>query len=134
MTLDKLSAFQPIHFNIAKTLPCIKFTSTGFIIFLVMTKLRDMRSQSLLLLFSTMAVVVRSKPSTLKVAVCSPGQAPYAVTLPNGTLAGFDVGISIAFFVGVSDFLTQILLTQIYGRVHIRSFVKECRQRYKIQF
>jgi hypothetical protein len=129
--MDELSAFQLIHLNIGKTLPCIKFTR-GFINFIVMTSknnLRDMRSLSLLLLFSTMAVVVRSKPSTLKVAVCSPGQAPYAVTLLNGTLAGFDVGIDIVFFVGVSDFLTQILLTQIYGRVPIRSFVTECRQR-----
>ena len=49
-----------------------------------------------LLTFVTILAVTISaawaKPSTLKVAVCDPGQAPYAITLPNGSFAGFDVG------------------------------------------
>ena len=30
--------------------------------------------------------------STLKVAVCNPGQVPYATVQDNGTLTGYDVG------------------------------------------
>ena len=42
------------------------------------------------------AVSTTGSQSTLKVAVCKPGQAPYAITVGNGTLAGFDVGTFLA--------------------------------------
>lgn len=34
----------------------------------------------------------RCAKSTLKVAVCNPGQVPYATVQDNGTLNGYDVG------------------------------------------
>jgi hypothetical protein len=34
----------------------------------------------------------RCAKSTLKVAVCKPGQVPYATVQDNGTLTGYDVG------------------------------------------
>ena len=33
-----------------------------------------------------------ASPSTLRVAVCQPGQAPYVITTEDGMPAGFDVG------------------------------------------
>ena len=35
--------------------------------------------------------------STLKVAVCNPGQVPYATVQANGTLTGYDVGDCLSF-------------------------------------
>ena len=44
------------------------------------------------LAFVSIPMGVFGGQSTLKVAVCKPGQAPYAITQRNGSLAGFDVG------------------------------------------
>ena len=47
--------------------------------------------------------VAETSPSTLRVAVCQPGQAPYVITLDDGTPAGFDLGKDVASALRISN-------------------------------
>jgi hypothetical protein len=46
----------------------------------------------LLITYAFGPILAQKSPSSLKVAVCNPGQVPFASMNEDGKLAGFDVG------------------------------------------
>jgi hypothetical protein len=50
------------------------------------------RGLHLILIWLLVIPLASCAQSTLKVAVCNPGQVPYAIVQANGTLTGYDVG------------------------------------------
>jgi hypothetical protein len=60
----------------------------------------------------------RCAKSTLKVAVCNPGQVPYATVQDDGTLTGYDIG-NYLFFTRKSDFIHSEPFLNITGKLQI---------------
>jgi hypothetical protein len=61
-------------------------------------------------------LAVHGSPSTLKVAVCNPGQLPYATMDSDGNLLGYDIGTNPAraqAAVSEEDTITLYILTCI---------------------
>ncbi len=53
---------------------------------------RNFSRLNMILFWSFAIPLAYCAKSTLKVAVCNPGQVPYATVQENGTLTGYDVG------------------------------------------
>ena len=79
-----------------------------------------MHAISLLAVLTLFFGTASTAPSTLRVAVCNPGSVPYDIVAPNGSLAGFDIGMF--YVINASCYVINNYHADLWNRVYSDMF------------